>query len=58
MIHRNHKEISFECDSCGDTLDTHDEEFDAAWHYAKDANWKARKVSSGWQHYCPSCEAT
>lgn len=58
MIHRNHNEISFECDSCGYTADTREEDFNAAWYYAKEGNWKAQKVSGAWLHFCPSCEAT
>ena len=53
---RDHGELSFECDSCGDLLDTGMTEFDAAFAYAKREGWRVVRTEGEWQHRCPDCE--
>ncbi len=56
MIHRTHGNISFECDACGETLDTHDDDWNVAWSMAKREGWRSKKVNDQWEHSCPECE--
>ncbi len=54
-IYRDHNDIIFECDACGDTLETHDDDWNFAWRIAKDAGWRSRKIGNEWAHSCPTC---
>lgn len=56
MIHRTKGEISFECDSCGDLLETYEDSWNVAWNMAKRDDWKSRKIFDEWKHFCPKCE--
>jgi hypothetical protein len=56
MLDRIHGEIYFECDSCGDTLETPAREFQEALVSLKVSKWKARKVCGEWLHECPDCQ--
>jgi hypothetical protein len=57
---RDHGELTFECDSCGDLLDTGMTDFADALANAKREGWvvvrKATRVEIEWQHRCPECE--
>lgn len=52
MIDRQHGLYVFECDACGDTLDTHEREFEAANAMRREEGWLAEKVGRDWVHYC------
>lgn len=55
-ISRDHGDITFECDSCADEYETHEDNFDIAWNMAKRDGWRARKVGNVWQHFCEDCD--
>lgn len=57
MMDRQHGKIVFECDACGDTLETGEREFSDAWDMAKSDGWRVRKIepSNVWVHSCPKC---
>ena len=40
-LHRDHRRVSFECDDCGETLDTDEDDFYAAVEEMKSAGWWA-----------------
>lgn len=50
----------FECDICGDELDTHEEDFGYAVAVKKKENWGSRKERhighSEWLDLCPTCK--
>jgi hypothetical protein len=52
MIDRQRGKIVFECDSCGDVLETEEREFDEANTVRRDAGWTAEKFASEWAHRC------
>lgn len=56
MISRDHSDLIFECDTCGETLETHDDDWNVAWNMAKRDGWRSRKVNDEWEHVCPECE--
>lgn len=56
MIHRNHQMFEFECDDCGETLDTSETEWTEAMRVMKNAGWVSRKNGNSWEHFCPQCE--
>lgn len=55
MMTRIHGKIVFECDECGDDLETEKKDFDEALEVLRGEDWIARKVDDEWVHYCPSC---
>lgn len=54
MISRNHNDIIFECDACGDTLETMQADWNSAWNTAKRQGWRSKKMDGAWEHYCGS----
>jgi predicted RNA-binding Zn-ribbon protein involved in translation (DUF1610 family) len=60
MIHKNHGQLSVECDSCGDQMDTDDqytvEEFNDFVKVIKSEGWQISKEGDEWRHTCPNCE--
>lgn len=56
MIDRQHGKVVFECDSCGEALQTDERDFAEALSMAKHEGWKMRKVGADWVHACPNCE--
>lgn len=52
MISRDHNDIIFECDACGDTLETMQSDFSSAWNMAKRNGWRSKKMDGIWEHYC------
>jgi len=54
MIHRDGYDgpITFECDSCGGSIDTECEEFSDAMSMMKEEGWSVRKVGGDWVHLC------
>jgi hypothetical protein len=55
MMDRQHGMIIFECDVCGDTLETGERDFNEAKAIQDREGWKARKIGSDWCHSCPDC---
>lgn len=47
-------QVVFECDNCGDTLETEESEFDLALERAKENGWGAHRMGRArvWRHYC------
>jgi len=54
-VTRNHGLVSFECDDCGDVLETSLEDFYTALAFAKRNGWEAIRVENEWKHRCPNC---
>lgn len=52
MIDRQRNQITFECDACGDSLDTGESEFDEANRVRREEGWLAQKVGRDWVHFC------
>ena len=55
MLDRQHGKICFECDVCGDTLDSYTRDFNEALRTLNNESWKARKIGVDWVHSCPEC---
>jgi hypothetical protein len=53
-IHRKKYDgpIDFECDECGEVLETGDDEFKTALEMAKDEGWYIRNLNGEWHHFC------
>lgn len=51
--------IEFECDRCGEVLETATKVFTEAVDKLKTEWWRVRwwNEEAGWQHYCPKCNA-
>ena len=55
MIHRDGYKgpVTFECDVCGNTLDTGEEDFrDAINALKEEAGWTLKKIKDDWLHLC------
>jgi len=57
MLDRQHGQITFECDVCGDTLDTDTSDFSEAIRTLKNEGWTARRIGADWIHSCAECGA-
>lgn len=55
MLTRIHGKINFECDGCGEVLDTEKRDFDEARAVAKSEMWTTNKIKDVWMHYCSRC---
>lgn len=55
-LDRQHGNIIFSCDSCGETREAGSDDFTDAWNAAKGDGWKAQKIGKDWVHACPACE--
>ena len=53
-LHRNHREITFECDRCGAFLDG-GTDFDDALDELRSQGWRAVRDGDDWEHHCPGC---
>ncbi len=54
---RHGRIIVFECDICGDSLDTGETEFSESLHVKKQEEWTSRKDEDGdWIDVCSSCK--
>jgi hypothetical protein len=51
-ITRTYGDIEFECDNCGDSIETHTDDFTDALNFAKGEGWSARPVDGVWKHFC------
>lgn len=63
MITRIHGKVVFECDRCGNSLETGEHAFQDALQAMRDAGWKAEKITAGapiqvaeWTHNCEECK--
>lgn len=54
-IHGRHQ---FECDACGESLDTETPDFSEALQAMRDAKWNTRKIGSDYVHTCFGCAET
>lgn len=54
-MQRIHGEVSFECNSCGETFEMGSENFDITWNAAKRDGWTAKKIGNDWIHTCNEC---
>lgn len=54
-IDRQFNEVIFICDTCEDTFDSGEEDFDTAKDDMKKAGWKITKEGDEWKHYCRGC---
>ena len=57
-VHRDHHQVIFECDTCGDTYESGEGEFNEAYAAAKDEGWIAFKndETGKWEHRCEDCK--
>lgn len=55
MLDRIYGQIAFECDACGDVLETGEKEFGEAKAFLDAEGWRARKIGTDWIHRCPEC---
>ncbi len=55
-IHRNHGDISFECNNCHDVLDTETASFEAARNLLRRGGWRSVKQFDEWLHFCDKCK--
>lgn len=53
---RNGGRHTFCCDTCGEVIDTEENEFNAALGFAKGEGWRAYPVQGVWCHACPDCK--
>jgi ribosomal protein L37AE/L43A len=56
MLEREHGDIVWCCDGCGEVLDTHTGDFDAARNVLTRNRWRAQKRDDEWTHLCPDCQ--
>lgn len=47
---------TFCCDTCGETIDTSEPDFNDALGFAKGEGWRAYPVRGIWCHACPECK--
>lgn len=55
MMTRIHEKLAFECDFCGDPLETGKREFEDAIKALRKAGWTSSKIEGAWHHYCDEC---
>jgi len=55
MIDRQNGDVVFECDMCGEVLESATSDFNSAWNQAKRDGWRAKKIGTEWAHECPKC---
>lgn len=58
MIDRQHGKIIFECDACGEVLETDTSDFTAALTAMRAAQWRAAPFGKDWVHTCNGCADT
>jgi Fe2+ or Zn2+ uptake regulation protein len=54
-LDRQYGHVIMCCDSCGETLEGDQGEFDEFIAQAKRAGWRIRKIGGEWAHDCPDC---
>lgn len=55
MMTRTHGHLVFECDACGEVLETGKTDFVEALGVLRAANWVSRKTGDDWDHRCDEC---
>jgi hypothetical protein len=55
MIQRIHGKVTFECDRCGEVLNTAEGDFQDALQTLRESGWKAKKIGDDWTHICDEC---
>jgi Fe2+ or Zn2+ uptake regulation protein len=55
MLDQQKGDFFFQCDDCGEVLETKTSNFDAARNVLKREGWRAIKVGEAWEHRCPQC---
>lgn len=64
MLDRQKGKLFFECDGCGEVLETEQSIMDDARRVFQDNGWSAQAVegrgrqgaTTDWKHYCPDCK--
>lgn len=56
MIDRQYGKVTFECDSCGELLETDESDWTDAQAHFRSAGWLAQKVGQEWLHTCDTCK--
>ena len=56
MMTHNHGDLEFECDNCGEVIQTDTSNFESAQNILHRQDWKPKKVGTEWQHFCPKCQ--
>lgn len=56
MKTRIHGKHVFECDACGDSLETDTSDWREALQAMRDTDWQARQIGSDWIHTCNACK--
>lgn len=46
----------WECDACGETLQTDTPDYSEALQHLRDAKWRAQQIGSDWVHACFGCK--
>jgi hypothetical protein len=54
-IRRYGASITFECDECGDALETRCTTVTAAKAEKSEAGWRSERRGEGWVDLCPGC---
>ena len=57
MLDRQKGDVVFECDGCGEVLETGQADFGAALSLLRRDGWRAVKAGDDWEHYCLACRA-
>ena len=55
MIDRQRGDVVFECDGCGEVLETATSNFDSALNMMRREGWRAVCAGNVWSHFCASC---
>jgi Fe2+ or Zn2+ uptake regulation protein len=55
MLDRQKGNIVFQCDECGEVLETNTNDFDSARNLLKRERWAVEKIDGEWEHYCSNC---
>ena len=58
MLDRSKDGITFECDICGEVLETNTKEFDEAIDTLRNEGWISKRSvdDDTWAHFCPECK--
>lgn len=56
MLTRIYGKFVYECDACGDTLETDTKDFGEAREAMRLADWRVLQVSTDWVHTCAGCK--
>lgn len=55
MLDRQHGKIIFECDACGEVLESDTNDFAQALTVLRRRGWGANKLGTDWIHRCSGC---